>query len=94
MADEEQKNKYECEACGRVDESTEEEAYQAGWDYPPFIGAWGIISPRTCPNCTVEKTAYWFLMMRAPEDQGPIPEQHVTTIKRILAEKEHAGATA
>lgn len=92
--DSETKNRYECEVCHRVDECTEEEAHRSGWDYPPFIGAWGIISPRTCPGCTIEKTAYWFIMMRSPEDETPIPENHIATIKRILAEEGESDAAA
>jgi rubredoxin len=94
VAEEEQKNRYECEVCGRVDETTEEEAYSSGWDYPPFIGVWGIVSPRTCPNCTIEKTAYWYLMTRKAEDQGPLPENHMKTILRIMKERDTANATA
>lgn len=94
MADEETKLKYECETCGRIDECTEEEAYQMGWDYPPFIGVWGIVSPRTCPGCGIDTTAYWFLTNRKAEDQGPIPERHMLTLKRIMAEKSPADATA
>lgn len=88
-------NEYECEVCGTKESLTEEQAYQAGWDYPPFIGVWGILSPRTCPNCTVEQTAYWFLITRSAEDQTPIPENHMKTIKRIMAETEGpSGGTA
>lgn len=84
--DGETKKTFLCEVCGREDNCTDAEAYSAGWDYPPFMGVWGIISPRTCPNCTIDKTAYWFLLSRSAEDQTPIPENHLTTIKRIMAE--------
>jgi hypothetical protein len=92
MAEEEEKYKYECEACGRVDECPEEEAYQAGWDYPPFVGAWGIVSPRTCPNCLIDQSAYWYLLNRQEND--PIPENHVKTLLRILEEKGPSLVTA
>jgi hypothetical protein len=75
-------NRYECEACGVVDELTEEQAYTAGWDYPPFIGLWGVVSPRTCPNCLIDKTAYWAVLTRAE-----LTEKHQATIRRILGEK-------
>lgn len=83
--------KYLCETCGREDELTEAEAYRIGWDYPPFIGVWGIVSPRTCPNCLIDTTAYWFLMNRKAEDPEPIPERHMNTLKRIMAEPEEHG---
>jgi hypothetical protein len=74
---------YICETCETTVELTEQEAYEAGWDYPPFIGIWGVVSPRTCPNCTIETTAYWHLITKGGDD---LPERHVNTIKRILAE--------
>ncbi len=79
-------SRYECEVCGKVETLTDREAFEAGWDYPPFIGTWGIISPRTCGDCGIEKSAYWFILKRTAEDMENIPEQHVNTIKRILAE--------
>jgi hypothetical protein len=36
----------------------------------------------------VDQTAYWFLITRSAEDQTPIPENHMNTIKRIMAEAE------
>lgn len=80
--DTEQINRYECESCGTVEELTEAVAYESGWDYPPFIGIWGILSPRTCPNCTIETTAYWAVLT----GQG-LSEKHQRTIERILGER-------
>jgi hypothetical protein len=52
-----------CEVCG-VDEILEPEAaYEVGWDYPPKMGAFGVISPRTCPNCVVNQTLWWALQV-------------------------------
>jgi hypothetical protein len=76
--------KYICEVCDAEAELEEEEAYKLGWDYPPFIGIWGIVSPRTCPNCTIEGTAYWHIMTKGTTE--PLPERHAKTITRILAE--------
>lgn len=76
--------KYICEVCDTEAELEEEEAYHAGWDYPPFIGIWGVVSPRTCPNCTIEKTAYWHVMTVGASE--PLSERHARTINRILAE--------
>jgi hypothetical protein len=80
--DEERLNRYECEVCDVVEELTEEQAYTAGWDYPPFIGLWGVLSPRTCPNCLIDKTAYWAVLTRSE-----LTEKHQATIARILGEK-------
>ena len=76
--------KYVCEVCGIEAELTEAEAYESGWDYPPFIGAWGIVSPRTCPNCPMTETAWWYLIKNGGED---VPEKHRKTIERIIIEQ-------
>jgi hypothetical protein len=79
---------YVCEVCGRVEELTEKDAYDTGWDYPPFIGLWGVVSPRTCggPTCSVEKTAYWAVL-----NDTELSEHHRATITRILQEVEPHG---
>ena len=43
---------------------TLEEAYESGWDYPPFMSTYGVISVRTCPDCHVMETAWAALMLR------------------------------
>jgi hypothetical protein len=53
--------RYVCESCGRVDNISEEEAFKIGWDYPPFMGQWGVVMPRTCPNCLINTTVWWKL---------------------------------
>jgi hypothetical protein len=89
--DTEKINRYECETCTRVDETTEQQAYEAGWDYPPFIGIWGVVSPRTCPNCLIDTTAYWFILTQ--DRNAEMPERHKNTILRISKEEEeHAAA--
>lgn len=40
-----QKYKHICEVCGRCEILTPEEAFQAGWDYPPRMGFFGVLSP-------------------------------------------------
>jgi len=37
---------------------TPEQAFNEGWDYPPKMGAFGIISPRTCGDCLVVDTLW------------------------------------
>lgn len=73
---------YECEVCGKKEELTETEAFNAGWDYPPFVGEWGVISPRTCGNCGIHYTAWWALM----EDEE-LTEKQLETIRRIQHER-------
>lgn len=74
---------YLCETCGKHETLTEKEAFEAGWDYPPFIGAWGVVSPRTCGECSIDTTAWWHLTLHGSDD---LPERHRATIARIIAE--------
>jgi len=45
-----------CEVCNKVELLTSKEGFYLGWDYPPRLGVFGIISPRTCADCEVENT--------------------------------------
>lgn len=81
---------YECETCGTKEELTEKQAFQAGWDYPPFIGLWGVLSPRTCRNCPITTTAYWQVVQGAKYEE--LSEHHQQTVRRVMAEwEEHRG---
>lgn len=80
--DREHLSHYVCETCDAEADLTEAEAYQAGWDYPPFIGMWGIVSPRTCPNCLIDTTAYWAII-----SGQPLTEKHQATVRRIMGEQ-------
>jgi len=81
--------RYECEVCNKVEELSETEAFNSGWDYPPFIGVWGIVSPRTCGDCGMQDTAWWFLTQNMGIGTNQIPENHLATIKRIAKETEY-----
>lgn len=83
MASPSEELRYECEVCGRVEILTEKDAFDTGWDYPPFIGQWGVVSPRTCGAmaCGIENTAYWAVMNGAE-----LTVQQAATIRRILEE--------
>jgi hypothetical protein len=54
-------HEFVCEVDGHTEHLTDRQAFDAGWDYPPFMGTWGIVSPRTCPNHGIEHTAWWAL---------------------------------
>ena len=56
--DKAQKLKHICEVCGKEELLAPEEAFLAGWDYPPRMGAFGIVSPRTCPDCSMMDAIY------------------------------------
>ena len=52
-----------CEVCGTEQNLTPEAAFEAGWDYPPNMGTFAVISPRTCPDCEVNQTLWWALQV-------------------------------
>ena len=54
-----------CEVCGRTENLTPQEAFDEGWDYPPRMGSFGIVSPRTCPDCSMMDTAWAALTLEA-----------------------------
>lgn len=74
-----------CEACNREELLTSNEAFEAGWDFPPRMGTWGVISPRTCPNCGIEKTAWWAMAIEKRGIDEMTPHERMA-IDRILEE--------
>lgn len=54
--------RYVCEACGTEEVLTAQKAFEDGWDYPPFVGTYGVLGPRTCGNCPVTSTLWWRIM--------------------------------
>lgn len=76
---------YVCETCDAELDATPEEAYSAGWDYPPFMGAWGVVSPRTCGGCLIDTTLWWALMVDKKTVEE-LSDRHAATLKRIQEE--------
>ena len=76
-----------CEVCGRREILTPEEAFEAGWDYPPRMGTFGVISARVCPKCPITKTLWWALTV-SHDDPMLFPERHRRTLLRIFGEPE------
>ncbi|UDL16014.1 hypothetical protein QEH42_gp204 [Microbacterium phage Pumpernickel] len=86
------RTEYICEVCDKVEVLTEDEAYDGGWDYPPFMGIWGVVSPRTCGGCGIQDTLWWKVMMENITDSALLSEQHLKTLERIKKEdEEHNG---
>lgn len=48
-----------CEVCGKKEFITAQDAFNEGWDYPPNIGHFGLLSPRTCGSCFTVDTLFW-----------------------------------
>lgn len=76
-----------CEKCGKTEWLTPDEAYEQGWDYPPNIGMFGVLSPRTCGDCDVVDTVWWKITCAhvTPDD---LTDKEKATITRILNEPE------
>lgn len=82
-----------CEVCGKKEYITAEQAFDSGWDYPPNIGFFGLLGPRTCGKCALKDTLFWKVNN---ENKVPIPvviegmltEEEKITWRRIKAEPE------
>lgn len=77
-----------CEVCGKEELLTSVESFKQGWDYPPRMGTWKIVSPRTCGNCTIDKTLWWALVAEKKSYEDLTPEQ-VLTLAKIQNEIEY-----
>ena len=80
-----------CEVCGRKEFTTAGDACDSGWDYPPQIGHFGLLSPRTCGNCSIVDTL--FMKINAPGRvpivvQSELTPAELITWRRIKAEPE------
>lgn len=73
-----------CEVCGKTEVLTPEEAYDLGWDYPPMMGSFGIVSARTCPNCPIDKTLWWKFITKGSDVD--LSEKEAETLRRIINE--------
>lgn len=76
-----------CEACGVEKVMTPEQAYSEGWDYPPKMFPFGVLSPRTCGNCTIDKTLWWRLVTEGL-DPKDLTEADLALIERVNNEPE------
>lgn len=76
-----------CECCGKEQTISSEEAHAQGWDYPPKMGSFKIVSPRTCGECVIQNTLWWEITCnKTPMSQ--LSERHQQTLERILTEPE------
>lgn len=74
-----------CEACGKEEYLSAQEGFDSGWDYPPRMGEFGIISPRTCGNCTINKTL-WFRLAVGQTRIEELSEKDLEVYDRIINE--------
>lgn len=76
-----------CEACGLTLALTPDEAFESGWDYPPRMGVFGVVSPRTCGDCRINQTLWWRLEMEGVA-ASELGQADAATLARILGEPE------
>lgn len=67
-----------CEVCDKVEDLSSAEGFDAGWDYPPRMGEFGVIGPRTCSGCIISKTLWWRLTCEG------LPSEELTDKDRAL----------
>ena len=68
-----------CEVCGTKVYCTAQEAFDEGWDYPPQMGSFGLLGPRTCGNCGITNTLYW----KVQQQTLPIVLENILTEKEL-----------
>lgn len=80
-----------CEVCGKKEFITDEEAFVSGWDYPPKMGLFRMLGPRTCGNCQMEDTLFWKIQTsrKLPiVNEAKLNENELVTWRRIKGEPE------
>lgn len=77
-----------CEVCGKKELLTPEKAFNEGWDYPPRMGMFGVLSPRTCGKCGITDTVWWKLATDKNKEHSieNLTDKEKKTIKRIFSE--------
>lgn len=79
-----------CEVCGTKVFCTAQEAFDAGWNYPPQIGHFKLLGPRNCGKCSIMDT----LFLKVQKQKFPIviektlTEEELKTLNRIKNEPE------
>lgn len=81
------KLRHICEVCGKDEVLDSEVAHKTGWDYPPHMGAFGVVSPRVCPDCPMTSTVWWAITTGAIKPENLTAEQ-LAVVERIQNEPE------
>ena len=82
-----------CEVCGKKEYITAKEAFDLGWDYPPDIGHFRVLGPRTCGVCPINATLFWRINTEKKVSipiviEGMLTKEERITWHRIKAEPE------
>ena len=78
-----------CEVCGKAEVLSPEEAHDQGWDYPPYIGSFGAISPRTCGECSITDTLWYAVQVKKSRIPYDLNQHQLEVLVRILGEPEN-----
>jgi hypothetical protein len=76
-----------CEICGLDEILTPDEAFEAGWNYPPRMGHFCTISDRLCPKCPSQETIWWIVMMEC-RSADALTDRQRAAVDRMLTEPE------
>lgn len=80
-----------CEVCGKREFITAKEAFNAGWNYPPDMGHFGLLGPRTCGNCLITDTLFWRINTGGGLPivrEGELSSKELITWRRMKGEPE------
>lgn len=82
-----------CEVCGKKEFITAQDAFDSGWDYPPRMGHFGMLGPRTCGNCYLKDTLFWKVNTNKELPlpivvEGTLTPEELVIWERIKAEPE------
>lgn len=80
-----------CEVCGKKEFITADTAFNDGWDYPPHIGTFRLLGPRTCSKCSLEDTLFWKVNTNGSLPiviESELTPEELVTWRRIKAEPE------
>ena len=79
-----------CECCGAKVYCAAQEAFDAGWNYPPKMGFFGLLSPRTCGKCNITDTLFWKVQQQSLPlvIEKNLTEKELKTWRRIKKEPE------
>lgn len=83
-----------CDGCGKREILSSREAFEQGWDYPGPDGIYkdmpsygfGVLAPRTCGQCTIDKSLYWKLTMDKDAPNCMKQEEIEKALERIRNE--------
>lgn len=64
------------EVCGKDEVLTPEQAHDQGWDYPPKMGQFKVVSSRTCGNGTI-----WWAMGMEGKQVADFSEKQLETFE-------------